>query len=213
MDEQSPELQGMGRRERSRHRARQDILRAAARAFARVGFKCCTMAEIGSEADYTAPALYNYFQSKDAIALELGQFVLDELNGVLDEATTVAGSAEEILRARLGGLLRWAARERDLLYALYTLQWSGAILTEGSAMEASPVDAHFIAWFGEPWAQAAFPAGSAADLATALRGLSDAFYQRWIADPHAEPASVEVLIDRVIRLFMDGATGRRPQEG
>ncbi len=55
------------RREREIARTREDILDAAARAFARTGMQATTMQDIAREAGYTAASLYTYFRSKGEI--------------------------------------------------------------------------------------------------------------------------------------------------
>src|SRR5512141_2854029 len=69
--------------ERRRHRlaslAREDILRAAAAAFATRGYQAATLQQIAAEAGFTAASLYTYFPSKEAIYQELGATVVAEV--------------------------------------------------------------------------------------------------------------------------------------
>ncbi len=69
------------RKDRDIERARADILDAAARAFAREGFRGATMQAIADEASYTVPTLYAYFRGKEAI---LEALIHRTLGGLLD---------------------------------------------------------------------------------------------------------------------------------
>lgn len=73
------------RKDRDIERARADILDAAARAFAREGFRGATMQAIADEAAYTVPTLYAYFRGKEAILDALIQRTLGGLLDAFDE--------------------------------------------------------------------------------------------------------------------------------
>jgi AcrR family transcriptional regulator len=67
-------LKGMGtneRRERERLAMRAQILDAARDLFAERGYEAVTMREIGKRIEYSATALYNHFEDKEALVQEL----------------------------------------------------------------------------------------------------------------------------------------------
>ena len=72
------------RRERSRERARRDILESAARVFARRGYAAATLAELAEAAGYAAPSLYRYFGSKEEIFESLIALVSAEIQEAFD---------------------------------------------------------------------------------------------------------------------------------
>jgi AcrR family transcriptional regulator len=84
---------------------REDILRAAARAFARRGLEATTMQEIAAEAGYTVPSLYAYFDGKqkivDALVAFLAQGVLGPLGDTPPAGLTFAQRLELVLRRQL----------------------------------------------------------------------------------------------------------------
>lgn len=90
------------RRAREIARTRLDILEAAARAFARSGYKSTTMQDVAKEAGYTAASLYSYFSSKEEIFLELFKQLESEMNATLDEVYP----ADLSFRQRLELLMR-----------------------------------------------------------------------------------------------------------
>lgn len=73
------------RRAREIARTRQDILEAAARAFANNGYQAVTMQEIAREAGYTAASLYSYFSSKEEILEGLRDLVRAEMDAIFEQ--------------------------------------------------------------------------------------------------------------------------------
>jgi AcrR family transcriptional regulator len=59
------------RRERERLAMREQILNAARELFAERGYQAVTMREIGKRISYSATALYNHFEDKEALVREL----------------------------------------------------------------------------------------------------------------------------------------------
>ena len=72
------------RRERTRERARRDILEASAQVFARRGYAAATLAELAEAAGYAPPSLYRYFGSKEEIFESLIALVTAEIQGAFD---------------------------------------------------------------------------------------------------------------------------------
>src|SRR5256885_11296861 len=59
------------RRERERHELRAKILDAARSLFASEGYDAVTMRKIADKIEYSATAIYQYFEDKDALVAEL----------------------------------------------------------------------------------------------------------------------------------------------
>jgi AcrR family transcriptional regulator len=83
------------------------ILEAAARVFVKLGFAKATTNRIAEAAGISVGSLYQYFPSKDALAVELLRRYRERLAHLLGErARAVAGADErELVRALLGELL------------------------------------------------------------------------------------------------------------
>jgi len=104
------------RRQREIEHARKDILRATARAFARLGFERATVHDIAKEAGYTAASLYAYFKGKQQIVDALLASIVDEIRDVFDAEPPVGLSFPqrlEFLFRRLAELSdRWGVARR-----------------------------------------------------------------------------------------------------
>lgn len=167
------------RRSRQAERARQEILSAAARVFARHGYRGATIAAIAREADYSPPTLYAYFDRKQDIAESIIEATLARFLSPLDEPVPDGIS----LRARLTLLLRGFDRviedDRDSVHAVFRLHNDGI-----GASEIPQVQAVFFhrltAWFKANSApdEARF---SPETLACVLFGLSQGYEMQWMA--------------------------------
>ena len=93
-------------RRRRRHRSRRDeILRAARRLLEEGGVARFTVSAVADAADVSAPALYYYFDSKEAIVDELWVGLLEEeialLTDTIERADTAADALSGLVRAKI----------------------------------------------------------------------------------------------------------------
>lgn len=79
-------------------RKRLAVLRGAARVFARLGFHRASLADVGTELDLTAAAIYYYVSSKDEMLYQCGQVALEQLNAALKEAWDSGADGLDSLR-------------------------------------------------------------------------------------------------------------------
>ncbi|WP_027341654.1 TetR/AcrR family transcriptional regulator [Hamadaea tsunoensis] len=86
---------------------RAEILRAAARCFARDGFHATSMAAIIAEAGLSAGAVYRYFRSKDEIIVAAAEWWLAAVDEWLGDllADGAAPSPEEAVAQMAGGIM------------------------------------------------------------------------------------------------------------
>jgi AcrR family transcriptional regulator len=107
------------RRKREIQRTREDILEAAARAFARSGYARVTMQEIAHEAGYTAASLYTYFRSKDEIVQGLKVALTAEYAKTFDEKLPDGLTFAQKFQALLLRQLEAVDRHRTVFTSLF----------------------------------------------------------------------------------------------
>jgi AcrR family transcriptional regulator len=87
--------------------SKQCILRAALKLFVRHGISGTSVRMIGEEAGYTNPALFKFFESKDALALYLFERCYVRLHAAVERAAreeTFAAALEAVLDAFLDAM-------------------------------------------------------------------------------------------------------------
>jgi len=200
-------------------RTREDILMGASRAFMRSGFGAVSMADIAREVGFTAPALYAYFESKEAIFTELLRTIWRELL----ETFAPAPDAKRPFRDNVATLLRrqleWTDRRRDVFMAFMSLHVRGEPMgwvkeKAGEAGEMFTPEAHearLAAWLQRAAAgRRALGDYPPAEAACALRGIANAFFCRWIKTADAGQRLADQT-DRIVDFFFHGLSG--PPEG
>lgn len=89
------------------------ILRAAARIFAREGYRAATVQAIATEAGFTPPTVYAHFGSKRRLFEGLVGLVLDELFSTLRRPHPEGLSLAQDLELRVRDVFELAERQRD----------------------------------------------------------------------------------------------------
>lgn len=72
------------------------ILRAAAAAFARRGFHATTVQDIATEAGISAGLLYRYFAGKDDVVVALVETYVADLHTAIEQAETLAAAVDAV---------------------------------------------------------------------------------------------------------------------
>jgi TetR/AcrR family transcriptional regulator len=105
-------------RERERERAREEILHAAADAFARSGFEKTSMKEIAKSAGISVGMLYNHFRGKEEIFRELIEHYITHLHEKSDGACNPDDQplVQLMCRIRSGIEFYWENRSLALMY-------------------------------------------------------------------------------------------------
>ncbi|WP_373047418.1 TetR/AcrR family transcriptional regulator [Vulgatibacter sp.] len=195
------------RRAREIARTRQDILEAAARAFASRGFTGATMQDIAREAGYTAASLYSYFSSKEEIIRGLFESIRNERFSALElpvpEGLTLRQKLDLLVRRQT----EVAKRHRDAIRFFY-FSSDGAMCNAAREEALTPVEMSALD-FEQFFRQEARPeelgGWEPADLALAFAGMTHGFFVRWLRGP--SDSSLEEGIPRLLDLFFHGLSG------
>ncbi len=103
--------------------SKREVLRCALRLFVRRGLCETSIRDIAEDAGYTNPALYKFFDGKDALALHLFERCYEHLFAALQETQQKDGSFAENLDALLAGYARLLDSSLDaVLYVNETLR-------------------------------------------------------------------------------------------
>lgn len=190
-------------------RTREAILDAATSVFAQQGYHAVTMKDIASAAGYTAPSLYNYFGSKEAIfaaLLErLHQANLDVLDEPVPSGLTFAQRLELLVRRNLDV----QARHADA-FALFMRLQSGGMPSEELARWTQAAFSTLLDRLTQWVALSAGPAElrvhDAETLAFHLWGTMAADHARALLG-RAVPSDPQTHAQHIVALFLHGAKG------
>jgi len=117
---------GSERRRRRRKRVASEILRAAARVFARRGFDGATVREIAEEADVAEGTIYNYFESKADLLVQLPYIIehplleIDSPEELLARVIESGDDDEALIRRMMREGARNVRQHVDILKILLT---------------------------------------------------------------------------------------------
>ena len=200
------------RREEAAARTREEILDAAARALARRGFKSVSLQDIAREVGFTAPALYIYFESKEAIFAALAGRMTDELNATFDPPPAAGAGFQVRVEALLRRQLEWVDHRRDAFAALFALQMAGQPIEKPPG--AGPLDylERLTGWLRKAARSPRDLGGhSAADAAALLMGVGHGFFLRWLVSRDGSRLADQT--ERLVGFFFHGLVGpaRRPR--
>ena len=110
------------RRQRERQQLKNGILAAAREIAATEGWRAVTIRKIAERIEYSPPVLYEYFDSKDDILLELVRLgYARQLEAVESAREASSGGPEEALLAMARAWCAFAFRSPDLYQVMYGL--------------------------------------------------------------------------------------------
>ncbi len=187
------------------------IVEAAASVFVRRGYHGATMDDIAREAEYSTPALYNYFKNKEeifrAVVMETGR----EFVALMDQPAPPELPFDRRLAYILRRLFALAETKRDLFVAFVAQRGFCDLEAEDLGDDSTRHNAEALAAFEHEMArgldEGALASGeSAADYATAFVSITKAFMFRWLMSGGHD--GLEQQADRIVRLFMNGAAAR-----
>jgi AcrR family transcriptional regulator len=201
------------RRDTLAARTREDILLAAARMLGRSGWKSVSLTDIAAELGFTAPAIYVYFESKEAIFVELARTLGRELEETFALAAAPPGTG---LREQLATLVRrqleWGDRRREVFAAFLAQRMRGEDLacSDPAVRRAfgGPGDylGRLTAWMRQAVRRPADLSGVPADEAACLlMGVMHGFFVRWLVGQPSERLADQA--DRIVEFFFHGVSG------
>ena len=109
------------RKQRQRHQLREGILSAARDIARREGWRAVTIRKIAAAIEYSPPVIYEYFDSKDEILLELVRQGYAEQLEAVERAARSAGDPEAAVREVGRAWLDFAFGSPDLYQVMYGL--------------------------------------------------------------------------------------------
>ncbi|TKR27084.1 TetR family transcriptional regulator [Cellulomonas hominis] len=188
------------RRTERANRTREELLDAAARAFARHGYEGASLGDIAADAGYTKGAVYAHFGSKHELFLEVArrQIAAAPVQPCLPDL------GSDGLEAELSAALHGMVDEDDLLLSLEILSF--AVRHPEARAEIGGFYEDGFAELAEQVARARHPADPApaeADWDTALAVVSVSNIALLLGavtgSPHASPAAGSRVIARLLR--------------
>lgn len=113
---------------------REHLLMSAVRVFVRKGYSATKISDIAKAAGLSHGLVYHYFESKEAIFVELVHMAVDASGAAVKELTVMKGSPEEKMYAMTDMLLK-AMEEADLTQNFFFIMLQ-AMTFEGIPEEA-----------------------------------------------------------------------------
>lgn len=202
-------MRAVTRREREIARTREDILEAAARAFARSGYHSATMHDIAREAGYSAPSLYGYFESKSEIVQATYDLLSSELSEAFAKPLPSGLPFAKRLEVMLGRQLEVAERRRPFIAFLLTVPPNVAcqVDLEGPGIHPFEVRVLRIAeWLAREAGESDL-GGHAPDTAARLLVALVFAYVHRVPDSGTETFYVHA-VPEIVELFFHGVHGR-----
>jgi AcrR family transcriptional regulator len=109
------------RRERQRQGLRKAILAAAREIASREGWRAVTIRKIAGRIEYSPPVVYEYFDSKEDLLLELMRMGYAGQLEAIESAREASGEPEEALLAMAHAWYGFAVEAPDLYQVMYGL--------------------------------------------------------------------------------------------
>lgn len=198
------------RRDRLRESTLQEIISVARRQAVEHGAAAISMRAIAREMGMTAPALYRYFDSLDALVEALVASLYDDLTAALEEARDELAGQEVAMRllATCWAFRRWAVQhpaEFGLIFGspipgYAASQRQPAAAPEGPSHEAAMrFSGVFAGLFTELWTESPFPIVRDEEIEAGLRDDLAAYAQS-LGTP-LPLGAVQVFLSAWVRLY------------
>ncbi len=199
------------RKEREIRRVKEDILDAAARVFARVGYDGATMQEIAREAGYSAPSLYAYFEGKEAILIGLSVGFLRDVLSVFELQLPKGLTLEQSMELLMQRLLELCDRRQAALIVFFNFMTLREPIPlregqePGTSLGGSIVIDRAAQWLSENTGEGELGNHTPEDAAHLMFGIVYVFFVRWLRT--GSEGKLTDLLPLVIDLFLNGVKG------
>ncbi|MBW2422354.1 MAG: TetR/AcrR family transcriptional regulator [Deltaproteobacteria bacterium] len=196
------------RRQREIERTRRDILEAAAEVFGTKGYESATIQDIADHVGYSAAALYNYFEGKQAIFEGLVRLIEAEIAELLDFSGPPGLPFAEHLDLMLRHQFEFADRRRGAFLVMLRLGVVDSALLPSSqgSIDRTEFSIRCFERLFEQHAQALgnHPPRQAAIM---LGGVVHAFFLDWLksGSPARLAEATPVIVDFFLRGLGAGA--------
>jgi AcrR family transcriptional regulator len=190
-------------RRRQAPRSREDVLDAAARAFAKRGYHDTTMKDVATELGLTPGALYSYFESKESLFGAVVERMRSMLHEAIEAPIPAGMSLEHEVELLLLRLFEITERYRGEFATFIDAPALGFAAKPGEAMRGFELLLDkIVQWFAEPRRRARL-ATDPELAATTFTGMAIALMRVRVIDCQSDP--LVPLAPRVRDLFVRGA--------
>jgi len=180
---------------------RDAIMDAAARIFAREGYRAATIQAIASEAGFTPPTVYSHFGSKLGLFEALVEALLADLFAVLERQLPDGLTLAQSLELRVRELLELAARRRAM-FTLLVLRPYDLPDLEGHEDDEVRLDAYWGVLFDAHADELGDRTPHEAGLV--MEGVLYAFTKSWM---RSDEPSLAPQTRRIVELVLTGVRG------
>lgn len=198
------------KRKREIESTRRHIIDAAARVFAAKGFAGASMQAIATEAGYSPPSLYSYFDGKQAILDAL----LKQLHKDAEDLFEIAYPSGLSFRQKLELLLMKHVNTVEKNHEAYVFFNRHEGMTEaaeaGDIVSPIPYIKRITDWLAEVAQPEDLGGRPAEEAAYLLWGVQHALFTRWLAEE--TPGSAAKLASEIVVFFMGGLAAVASQE-
>ena len=183
---------------------RRQLLDVALVVFAREGYHAASMNDVAEAAGVTKPVLYQHFESKRELYLELLSDVGGRLERAIAAATADAGGPRQQVEAGLRAYFRFVADERDAFLLLFA---GGSRTDEEFVAVGRKVEASIARFVAELIEVEGLDEAGRTLLAHGVVGAAEGTSRHWLT--HPDGVEPEALADQVAALVWAGLRGVR----
>jgi AcrR family transcriptional regulator len=183
---------------------RRQLIDTAVVVFARNGFHATSMNDIAEAAGVTKPVLYQHFESKRDLYLQLLAEVGTELRETIAKATVNASGPRQQIEGGIGAYFEFVEQRGDAFRVLFG---SGTRRDEEFAQEAHKVEASIAEMVAALIDVGGLSLESRLLLGNGIVGLAEGASRYWQSNPDGIEMDARTLADHVSQLAWAGLRG------
>ncbi len=197
--------------QQAKEETRTRIIACAQQLLRTQGFEATRTKEIARDAGIAAGTLFNYFPTKESIAVELMQSALQAAEKTFRKHVTESASLEEDLFAHIAAGLRKLRPHRAYANSVIECCLSPATPDEASA-GASNIRTHHLEVFAEFAAARGYPEPPTAMECQLFWTLYTGVLSFWASDSSSHQEDTLALLDQSLRMFVSWFIQHRSTE-